>query len=142
MLVISDKKKRILFLSQPYCGSVHDYTILKDEFPISEPLWFSENDVYVDLGFRGIEKDYESDRIKIPIKRKSRKSKKDPKIPSTEEQKIFNKGVSSERIYVENAIGGMKRYWWLSNRLRCRDAEYYSMVAGIAAGLWNFQLND
>lgn len=142
MLVISDKKKRILFLSQPYCGSVHDYAILKDEFPISEPLWFSENDVYVDLGFLGIEKDYESDRIKIPIKRKSRKSKKDPKIPFTEEQKIFNKGVSSERIYVENAIGGMKRYWWLSNRLRCRDAEYYSMVAGIAAGLWNFQLND
>jgi len=140
MLVISGQNKRIHYLSHPYCGSVHDYTILNEEFSPDEPLWFSDHDLYVDLGFLGIEKDYKTDRVKIPIKRKRRKSKKDPKIPFTEDEKVFNKSISSERVYVENAIGGMKRYWWLTHRLRCRDAEYYSMVAGIAAGLWNFQL--
>jgi len=140
MLVISNSKKRILFLSNPYCGSVHDYSILKSEFDPADPLWFAENDVFVDLGFLGIKKDYESERVKIPVKRKKRKSKKDPKIPFTEAEKKHNKSASRDRIYVENAIGGMKRYWWLSHRLRCRDAEYYSMIAGVAAGLWNFSL--
>lgn len=140
MLVISNRDKRILFLSEPYCGSVHDYSMLQAEFDPADPLWFTKNDVHVDLGFLGIERDYKGERIKIPIKRKRRKSKKDPKIPFTETEKKHNKSVSSERIYVENAIGGMKRYWWLTHRLRCRDADYYSMVAGIAAGLWNFSL--
>ena len=94
----------------------------------------------MDLGFLGVKRDYEGERIKIPIKRKRRKLKTDPKIPFTDEEKEFNKSVSSERIYVENAIGGMKRYWWLTHRLRCRDANYYSMIAGVAAGLWNFSL--
>lgn len=140
MLVISGQDKRIHFLSHPYCGSVHDYAMLKAEFNPDEPFWFSDHDLYVDLGFLGIAKDYTSDRIKIPIKRPPRKSKGDPKVAFTEEQKKYNRSVSSTRIYVENAIGGMKRYWWLTHRLRCRDAQYYSMIAGVAAGLWNFQL--
>ena len=140
MLVISGKDKRIHYLSKPYCGSVHDYTMLNLEFDPDEPLWFSDHDLYVDLGFLGIVKDYGGDRVKIPIKRKRRRSKKDAKVKFTEAQKAHNKAVSSERIYVENAIGGMKRYWWLTHRLRCRDAKYCSMIAGVAAGLWNFQL--
>ena len=138
MLVISNSDKQILFLSNPYCGSVHDYSILQSEFNPDNPLWFTSNNIHVDLGFLGIKKDYEGHRIKIPIKRKRRKSKKDAAIPFTEAEKEHNKKVSSERVYVENAIGGMKRYWWLTHRLRCRDADYYSMIAGVAAGLWNF----
>lgn len=140
MLLISDQSKRIHYLSRPYCGSVHDYAILNTEFNPDEPLWFSDHELYVDLGFLGIKKDYGVDHVKIPIKRKRRKSNKDPMVPFTENEKVFNKSVSSKRIYVENAIGGMKRYWWLTHRLRCRDAEYYSMIAGVAAGLWNFML--
>ena len=140
MLVISEPDKRILFLSKPYCGSVHDYAMLQTEFDPADPLWFSENDVTVDLGFLGIKRDYAGERVTIPIKRGRRKSKKDPKIEFTAEEKEHNRNVGSQRIYVEHAIGGMKRYWWLTHRLRCRDADYYSMVAGVAAGLWNFSL--
>ena len=67
--------------------------------------------------------------------------KNSPKVPFTTDERQY-KSISSERIYFENAIGGMKRYWWLTNRLRCRDADYYSMIAGIAAGLWNFGLKS
>ena len=140
MLVISNCDKRILFLSQPYCGSVHDYSLLQAEFDPADPLWFSKNDVYVDLGFLGIQRDYEGKRVAIPIKRKRRKSKKHSKVSFTTAEKEHNKNVSSESVYVENAIGGMKRYWWLTHRLRYRDADYYSMIAGVAAGLWNFGL--
>jgi hypothetical protein len=140
MLVISDQAKRILFLSEPYCGAVHDYAILKSEFDPGQPMWFDKNEMYVDLDFLGIQKDYSSDRIKVPIKRKQRRTKDDPKIPFTKEEKKHNKLVSQNRVYVENAIGGMKRYWWLTHRLRCRDANYYSLIAGVAAGLWNFSL--
>lgn len=133
-------KKRILYLSEPYCGSVHDYKIMKSEFDPGSGIWFDEHGIFVDLGFYGIEKDYRINQLHIPFKRPKRKSKKDPKIEFSEEQKCHNKSVSKTRIIVEHAIGGLKRYRFLSDRLRCRDANFYSTVAGIAAGLWNFQL--
>ena len=136
-----DIEKLILYLSEPYCGSVHDYGIMKQEFNPQSGVWFDEQGVFVDLGFLGIEKDYQISQLHIPFKRPKRKSKKDPKIEFTEAQKKHNKSVSKIRIIVEHAIGGLKRYRFLSDRLRCRDAEFYSRVAGIAARLWNFQLS-
>jgi len=138
--LISNIKKQILYLSEPYCGSVHDYKMMKCEFNPDEKFWFNEHGVFVDLGFLGIEKDYEINQLHIPFKKPKRKSKKDPEIELTEAQKKHNKSVSKIRIIVEHAIGGLKRYRFLSDRLRCRDAAFYSKVAGIAAGLWNFQL--
>ena len=93
MLVISDRDKRIHYLSKPYCGAVHDYAMLNLEFDPDEPLWFSDHDLYVDLGFLGVTKDYETDRVKIPVKRKRRRSQKDPRVKLTEVQKAHNKAV-------------------------------------------------
>jgi DDE superfamily endonuclease len=140
LLLISNLNKRILYLSEPYCGSVHDYNMMKSEFDPDEGLWFNEHGLFLDLGFYGIKKDYEIKQLFIPFKRQKRKSKKDPKIELTENQKMYNKSVSKIRIIVEHAIAGLKRYRFLSDRLRCRDSAFYSKVAGIAAGLWNFQL--
>lgn len=116
--------------------------MFKDEFDPEKENWFLNKKLWLDLGYQGFEKNYAADDIQIPIKRPRRKSKKDPKIEFTEEQKIHNRNVSSKRIYVEHAIGGMKRYRFLSNRLRCRDKRYYSLIAGVCAGLWNFQLTN
>lgn len=138
---MSNTERRILYLSEPYCGSVHDYRMMKNEFDPSQGIWFDTHGVFVDLGFYGISKDYQINQLHIPFKRPKRKSRKDPKIEFTEEQKKHNKSTSKIRIIVEHAIGGLKRYRFLSDRLRCRDANFYSMIAGIAAGLWNFQLS-
>lgn len=62
-----------------------------------------------------------------------RKSKNDPKIELIEEQEIHNKSTSKIRIRVEHTIGGLKKYWFLSDRLWCRDEELYSKVAGANA---------
>jgi hypothetical protein len=96
-------------------------------------LWFDNHNIHVDLGFLGIGKDYSSERISIPFKKSKNK-------PLTEDHKIINKQKSSVRVTVEHSIGGLKRFRFLSDRLRCRDIQLYNLVAGICAGLWNFCL--
>ena len=93
------------------------------------------------MGYIGFEKDYSAGEVQIPIKRPRRKKKTDPKIELTEKEKTHNKNVGSKRIYVEHAIGGLKRFRFLSDRLRCRNIQFYSTVLGVCAGIWNFQLN-
>jgi len=130
MLLLTDAHKRIKFLSQVYCGSAHDYALLKKELPPETSLWFDAHELHVDLGFLGIAKDYKAQSIRIPFK----KSKKNP---LNETQKATNKNMSSIRVKVEHSIGGFKRFRFLSDRLRCRDFCLYNLIAEICAGLWN-----
>jgi hypothetical protein len=48
--------------------------------------------------------------------------------------------MASERIIVEHSIGGMKRYRILSDRLRLHDFDFYDVILGVCAGLWNYHL--
>lgn len=82
--------------------------------------------MHLDLGYYGIENDYLDLEISIPHKKLKKRA-------LSQTQKIENKGKSSIRIVVENAIGGMKRYRFLTDRLRCRNKTLYSKVAGLAA---------
>jgi hypothetical protein len=59
-----------------------------------------------------------------------------------ENQKKENRSQASEHISVEHAIGGMKRYRILSDRLRIHDVKLYNDILGICAGLWNFYLKN
>ena len=61
----------ILFLSLCWVGKTHDYRVFKEEFPPTED-WFEEQDIHVDLGFQGIETDYNSKTISIPHKKKKK----------------------------------------------------------------------
>jgi hypothetical protein len=132
---LADGEKRIKFLSEAYCGSAHDYAIFKSELPPGNQIWFDEHHLHVDLGFLGICKDYPAHQISIPFK----KSKNNP---LTENHKNDNKQKSSVRVKVEHSIGGLKRYRFLSDRLRCRDIQLYNLVAGVCAGLWNFSITN
>ena len=127
-------------MSPPYCGSTHDYSMFKSEFNPQQANWFANKKVWLDLGYLGFDKDYITQDTIIPIKRPRRKNKNDPKIEFTEKQKKYNREVSSKRIYVEHAIGGLKRYRFLSDRLRCRNADFYFTVMVVCAGIWNFKL--
>ncbi|MFZ2897813.1 MAG: transposase family protein [Saprospiraceae bacterium] len=134
-LLLTTGRRKIKYLSEAYCGSSHDYAILKTELPVEDRLWFDDHHLYVDLGFLGINKDYAIERISIPFKKSKNKG-------LTEEQKMTNKQYSSIRVKVEHSIGGFKRYRFLSDRLRCRNIALYNLVAGICAGIWNFCLSD
>ena len=131
-MILATADRYIHFVSKCWVGKCHDYAQLKTEFPAEEP-WFKGLRLGVDSGYQGIVKDYECEHISIPDK-KPRKGK------LTESQKESNKAKSSNRIYVEHAIGGMKRFRYLSDRLRTHKVSLYESAIGICAGLWNFYL--
>ncbi len=132
LLCFTNHSKRILYLSEAYHGSCHDFKMLKEEFNPGQENWFGKIEVLVDLGFLGIQIQF-SKAVKIPFKRSKKKE-------LTEDQKRYNKSISQIRIKVEHSIGGMKRYRILSDRLRMKSMVRYNQIAGICAGLWNFNL--
>lgn len=138
VLVLSDNRRFIYFVSQLYEGSKVDFGLLKEEFP-PEVDWFRNQKVLVDLGFVGIEKLYRIKELLIGVKRR-RKTKEEPNPKLTAEQMERNKAVSRERVYVEHAIGGMKKYHILKNRCRNKCPVLKNEIIGICAGLWNYSL--
>lgn len=137
--VMSTLTKHILFIGRTFTGHNHDYSMLKQELPPDQP-WFDDIHVLVDLGYLGMSDDYDNDNIYLPCK-KPRKSKKNPKPEFGEDQKAVNHALSKLRIFVENAIGGMKRYNILVQRFRNHKHRFDDDVICICAGLWNFSLS-
>jgi hypothetical protein len=136
--VMSSPDKWIVFVGRTFSGRNHDYKMLKEEFP-PDVDWFSDLHVLVDLGYQGIQSDYVGDQIEIPHK-KPRKSKVNPNPSLSADQKAENQALSRIRVFVENAIGGMKRYNILVHRFRNRVKHFEDDVIGICAGLWNLTL--
>lgn len=131
--MISNLRLRILYLSKCWVGKMHDFKILKLEFPPEEE-WFKNFKVRVDLGYLGIDKEYVCKELSLP-------HKKPRKQELTMLQKLENRIFARERVKVEHAIGGMKRYRSLSDRLRLHDLGLYDDLLEVCAGLWNFQLS-
>ena len=120
--VMSLPDKLIVFVGRTFSGHNHDYTMLKQELP-PELDWFRDLHVRVDLGYQGIQSDYSGDHIEIPTK-KPRKSKKNPDPQLNDDQKAANKALSQVRIFIEHAIGDMKRYNILVHVFRNRKADF------------------
>jgi hypothetical protein len=131
--------KFIICLGRTFSGHHHDSIMLKQEFP-PELDWFADINVRVDLGYLGVKSDYHGDRIDIPTK-KPRKSQKNPQPQLSDEQKAAHTALSRVRIFIEHAIGGMKRYNILVHVFRNRKADFEDDAVGICAGLWNFALS-
>ena len=131
--------KFIIFLGRTLSGHHHDYSMLKQELP-PDLDWFVDINVLVDLGYLGIQSDYCGDQIAVPTK-KPRKSHKNPNPQLSDEQKAANTALSRMRIFIEHAIGGMKRYNILVHTFRNRIEHFEDDVIGICAGLWNLVLS-
>jgi hypothetical protein len=101
---------------------------------------FASKKLYVDLGYLGIQKDYQLGALGIPYKR-PKKSKNNPDPTLTTEQKLYNQSVSRKRVCVENSIAGMKRYQILAVKYRGKSIERFDSSIEICAGLWNFKVD-
>lgn len=137
-LVLSDKQTWIYYVSEYYDGRNVDLGILKNEFP-PQIKWFEKSKVLFDLGFTGVDKLYEFKELLIGEK-KAPKSKSNPSPELSNEQKTKNQSISKERIFVEHAIGKIKRYRILKNRCRLKCQYLKNRIIGIAAALWNYRL--
>jgi DDE superfamily endonuclease len=129
----------IIFLGRTFSGHHHDYLMLKQELP-PELDWFTDINVRVDLGYLGIKSDYCGEHIDIPT-RKPRKRQKPPNPQLSDEQKAANTVLSRVRIFIEHAIGGMKRSNILVHTFRNRIKPFEDDAIGICAGLWNLVLS-
>jgi hypothetical protein len=136
---MSRPDKLIVFLGRTLSGHHHDYTMLKQELP-PEVDWFADLKVRVDLGYLGIKSDDRGEQIDIPT-RKPRKSHKPPNPQLSDEQRAANTALSRVRIFIEPAIGGMKRYNILVHTFRNRIENFEDDVIGVCAGLWNLVLS-
>lgn len=133
-MIITTADRYIHYVGRCWVGKSHDYRMLKHEFP-PEKAWFTSHRVRLDLGYQGFDKDYGCQAVIIPKKKPCKQE-----LPA--EDKAQNRQKSSERIYVEHAIGGLKRYRILSDRLRIHDCQTYDTTLEVCAGLWNFYLSN
>ncbi len=130
-LIVSDKEKKIVILSNTREGKVHDLRNLRDEEIAS--IIPKKVTTALDGGFLGIQKDYPELKVIMP--------KRKPKGRElTEEEKEQNRMISSERVINENAIGGVKRLRIVSDVYRNIKENFEDKVMLIACGLWNFHL--
>lgn len=128
--MVSDEDKRITVISPVYVGKSHDFAMFKEEnlvtaLPKGKP-------VYTDTGFEGIDK--LRDDIDI---RKPKKKRRKRKLNGGE--KLGNRLISRERVKVEHAIGGIKRFKIVSDIFR-GITHSMDRTFAIAAGLWNLHL--
>lgn len=127
-LVVTDKKKRILILTPSKHGRVHDKK-LSDKFLTAIRLP-SEVSIIADTGFQGIDKQHPNALM----------PKKKPRGGIlTDAEKAMNRLISSVRISVEHAIGGVKRFGCVSKTFRNKKG-LDDRLMNVCAGLWNLHV--
>jgi hypothetical protein len=142
--VIATLRKWILFLGYTVAGSIHEYTQFKEEFPVDAQTddlvkWFEAVVLWLDLGYLGTQTAYKAKDVNMPHK-KPRKSKNNPSLALTDEQKTENREISRVRVLVEQSISGLKRFNIVIHRFRNRLEDFVDTAALLAAGLWNWKL--
>jgi hypothetical protein len=127
------KNKSIFYLSKLEVGKVHDYKILKNNFSPSLD-WFSNLVTHIDLGYQGFESDYLAKTVLIPFK----KRKDEQELCDL--KKAYNRKLAQWRVGIEHAIGGMKRYRILAERIRLKSTDQINMILEVCAGFWNLRI--
>ena len=126
--LVVDKTKKILILTPTKHGRVHDKK-MSDKYSLVTTIP-EEVSILVDTGFQGTQKQHPN--VFMPKKRSKG-------YLLTEADKQWNKLVSSTRIIVEHAIGGVKRYRILADIFRNKNG-LDDMFMEIGCGLWNLHL--
>ena len=131
-IIITDERKRILLVSPAKPGRRHDKRLtdrelLGEYIPSNVCIW-------ADSGFQGLDQKRPPGTLSFIAKR-GRKNR-----PLTKAERQDNHTISSFRIVVENAIGGMKRYRVTTDKLRNKIGIFDDRAMRVSAGLWNYHL--
>ena len=130
-ILITDKNRRIGYLSPPEEGKKHDYGMFKDLFP--PEIFPKDLTLWLDLGFTGVEKDYPEASVMMPKKKPRGKE-------LTDGEKMQNKVISGIRVLVEHAISGIKRLRITTDKFRNKKDTFNDKAMLISCGLWNYHL--
>jgi hypothetical protein len=131
-----NQKGLIIHKSAHAAGSTHDYALYKH----SHPDLPSNVCLGLDLGYKGIEKDYPKLNCVLPVKRKNpgrgKRGVKGPELSA--EQKAFNYELSKERMVVEHTFSRVKKFHIWADEFRNR-LRHYDIATDIVCGLINFR---
>ena len=129
-MILTDSKKKILILTPTKHGRIHDKRA-SDKNMLGSRLP-EEVSLLVDTGFVGIQKQHQNTLI----------PKKKPRGGELSlQEKAWNRLISSVRIVVEHAIGGLKRFKVVSDIFRNKNGVDDSFNY-LCAGLWNLHLQN
>lgn len=127
--IVVNRDGLILDTSPAVEGRRHDFKLFEDHQTLSQVIP-KEVEVLADSGYQGAGKLYPDRKIRLP--------KKASKLhPLTEEQKAWNRALSSLRVRVEHVLGRLKCFKILSDRFRHRLGSY-DEIFDTVAGLVNF----
>lgn len=130
-IIISDENKEVLILTETEPGKDHDYKAFKrSQIPDNTP---EDVTCWVDLGFMGIQKDYQSLDVVIPHKKPKNKE-------LTRTQRDENRTIRGIRVVVEHTISGVKRLRCVSDIYRNRKPNTDDKFMLLASGVWNYHL--
>ena len=118
------KPVKIISISKAHLGKTHDYKVRKCGAP-----FHPKAKIYGDSAYIGLKKT--NPEAKIPIK----KTKKNNLNSS---QKAYNMSISKVRIFVEHAIGKIKRFKIMSDRYRNKRVGH-NLKFNLIAGIVNFK---
>jgi hypothetical protein len=126
-LLVIDETCHICFLSDTYEGKAHDKS-LADLAGYSLPRGSC---LYQDMGFQGFT------REGITIIQPKKKPRRGELTPP---EKAHNRDISSIRIRIEHAIGGVKRYRIVKDKIRLLKDGIRDIMMETCCGLHNFRL--
>lgn len=118
---------RIVALSKPFPGALHDIEVRRRGPPLS--AW---SRAYVDSGYQGLQKHHA--QTELPYKRRKGQ-------PLSEDEKEYNRALSRIRVKVENVIRRLKVFRVLGERYRNKRRRYgikVNIIAGIVNLLMGF----
>jgi hypothetical protein len=124
---VIDEACHICFLSATYEGKMHDKSLADLEgytFPPGSCL-------YQDMGFQGFV------LAGVTIIQPQKKPRGGELTPL---EKAANRAISSIRIRIEHAIGGVKRYRMVKDKIRLLKDRIRDTVMETCCGLHNFRL--
>jgi DDE superfamily endonuclease len=121
-----------------FSGKNPDIKILKANFP-NTINWFENKKVWVDGGFKGIDKYYEQKGVFLIPERRPYKTKNNPNPEMEISKKEHNLNISKNRVVNENSIGGMKTFAAAQNKYKGRKKGRLDDLLVLCAGLWNFK---
>lgn len=118
-------------------GSTHDYALFKH----SHPRLPDSVDVGLDLGYQGILEDFPMFSCLLPFKRRSPgRGKCDVRaLELCEDQKLFNKFLSSAKVVVEHVNSRVKKFRVFGEEFRNR-LKHYDTMTDIVCGIVNFRI--
>jgi len=111
---------RIVSVSRPAPGSVHDITLRRRGPPIPK-----DAHAYVDSGYQGLQQNHP--HTELPYKKSKKK-------PLTKDERTYNHALSRFRVRIEHKIAQVKTFRLLAERFRYPKITYaakFALVAGI-----------